>query len=174
MEAVLNNTTRQKHKVSIKDAKEIMYWVWLLEEKISNNPENMKDGIYLELMDILMNMSAGEFYIELDTIARKPERKKHMPRIKPEAMRKFAKNNPDKAVICPRCDTPLMKRSFAEHLKSNKCKDIHCIVKGTGGCIDDPEETNKKVIEIYEKNEPLPEVELNAENYYHHNLFNGE
>jgi molybdopterin-guanine dinucleotide biosynthesis protein A len=89
-------------------------------------------------------------------------------------MRKFAKNHPDKAVVCPRCDTPLMKRSFAEHLKSNKCKDIHCIVKGTGGCIDDPQATNEKVIEIYEKNEPLPEVELNADNYYHHNLFNGE
>jgi hypothetical protein len=76
MEGLVNNRNTQKHKVSIRDAKELMYWVWMLEDKISNNPENMKDGIYLELMDILMNMSSGEFYVELDTIASKPERKK--------------------------------------------------------------------------------------------------
>jgi len=179
MEGLANQiagTTSQriKHKVTIKDAHELMYYVWKIQDMVFSAAEDLKDDFYKDILDTLMEMSCGDFYIELDTIARKASRKDMKPRMKMDEMRRYAKNNPDKCVICERCDTPLMKRSYAEHLRSKKCKDIHCLVKGTGGEIADPLDINDKVIEIYEKNEPLPEVELNAENYYYHNMFDNE
>jgi hypothetical protein len=163
MEAI---NDKKKQRVSIRDAKEIMEYIWDLENTISNSSEDMKDGVYIQLMDILMAMSCGEFYIELDELARKPTPKARKSRIRPENMRKYVRDNPEKACLCPRCDTPLMKKSLAAHLKSGKCKDTAYLVEGAGGCIKCPEELNNKVINHYDIQTPLVEVELSSENYF--------
>ena len=169
MEAINNN--KKKQRVSIREAKEIMEYIWDLEYTISNNPEDIKDGVYLQLMNILMAMSSGEFYIELDELARKPTQKARKSRIKPENMRKYVRDNPEKACLCPRCDTPLMNKSLAVHINSGKCKDTAYLVKGSGGCIKCPEDINNKVINHYDNNTELEEVELRSENYFWNSMF---
>mgnify|MGYP007073201570 FL=1 len=61
---------RVKSKVNIRDAKEIMEHIWNIESIVSENSDNMKECVYLDLMNSLMNMAMGEFYMELDTTAR--------------------------------------------------------------------------------------------------------
>ena len=89
-------------------------------------------------------------------------------------MRKYVRDNPHKACLCPRCDTPLMKKSLAQHLRSGKCKDTAYLVKGTGGCIECPEDVNNKVITHYDNETELEEVELSPENYFWANMFNSD
>jgi len=171
MEAI-NNNNKKKQRVSIRDAKELMEYIWELENIITNNSVNMKEGLYIKLMDTLMEMSCGEFYIELSELARKPTPKTRKPKIPPSAMRKFVRDNPEIACLCPRCDTPLMKKSLATHLKSSKCKDTAYLVEGAGGCIKCPEELNNTVINHYDIQTPLAEVELTSENYFWTSMFN--
>lgn len=161
---------RVKSKVNIRDAKEIMEHIWNIESIVSENSDNMKECVYLDLMNSLMNMAMGEFYMELDTTARKTLKKQYT-RIKAENMRRFAIQHPDKACICDRCDTPLMKKSLAKHLKSKECKDKAYLIMASGGSIGNKNTLNEKVVEKYEEDAPLPEVELTAENYFIPNMF---
>jgi len=173
MEAI-NNSDKKKQRVSIKDAKEIMDYIHDIQGILFDRQEEFGSGVYLELMDKLMEMSGGEFYMELEELASKPLRAEARPRIRPENMRKYVRDNPHKACLCPRCDTPLMKKSLATHLRSGKCKDTAYLVKGTGGCIECPEDVNNKVITHYDNETELEEVELSPENYFWANMFNSD
>ena len=172
-----NNNNERRHraksKVNIRDAKEIMEHIWNIEDIVSNHPDDMTDDVYLELMAALMGMAMGEFYIELDTTARKTLKKEYN-RFKTEDKRRFAIQNPDKACICDRCDTPLMKKSLAKHIKSKDCKDKAYLIMASGGAIGDKNVLNEKVVKNYEEDVPLPEVELTDENYFCVNMFNSD
>lgn len=174
MEAIINQTQqteKKKQKVSIREAKELMEYIYKIQEIVFDRSEEMSDGVYLDLSNALLEMSGGEFYMELDELAGKKIRSEYS-RIKPEDMRKYVRDNPHKAVLCPRCDTPLMKKSLAAHLRSKKCKDNAYLVKGTGGCIECPDEVNENIIKHYEEGTELADVELNAENYFWANMAN--
>ena len=165
---------RVKSRVNIRDAQEIMEYIWKIQDIVFENNEKMEDGVYMTLMDTLMEMSGGEFYIELDETARKAKRAS-FTRVKAENMRKYVKQNPDKGCLCPRCDTPLMKASLAKHLKSKECKDKAYTIIASGGAVGNEETLNQKVIEEYENGTELPEVELTKENYYWTgNMFNSD
>lgn len=154
-----------KSKVNIRDAQEIMEYIWRLQEIVFEKGDRMEDGVYTELMDTLLEMSGGEFYIELDTIARKTPKAEYT-RIKAEDMRRYVKQHPDKGVICDRCDTPLMKQSLAKHLQSRECKDKAYTIIASGGVVGNKEILNEKILDEYENQTELPEVELTKENYY--------
>ena len=164
---------RAKSKVNIRDAKEIMEHIWNIEDIVSNHPDDMTDSVYLELMAALMGMAMGEFYMVLDTTARK-DKKSDYQRIKRSDMRRFVIQNPDRGCICDRCDTPLMKKSLAKHIKSKDCKDKAYLIMASGGAIGDKNVLNEKVVKNYEEDVPLPEVVLTAENYFIPNMFNSD
>jgi hypothetical protein len=171
MEAIINQPEKKKQRVSIKDAKEIMDYIHDIQGILFERQEEFGSGVYLELMDKLLEMSGGEFYMELEELAARPLPRERRVRIRPDNMRKYVRDNPHKACLCPRCDTPLMKKSLAAHLKCGKCKDTAYLVKGTGGVIEDPEDINNKVITHYDNNTELEEVELTGENYFWANMF---
>ena len=64
-----------------------------------------------------------------------------------------------------------MKKSLAKHLKSKECKDKAYLIMASGGSIGNKNTLNEKVVEKYEEDAPLPEVELTAENYFIPNMF---
>ena len=59
-----------------------------------------------------------------------------------------------------------MKKSLATHLDSQDCKDKAYLIKATKDSETPVAETNVKIVEMYDNNEPLVEVELTAENYF--------
>ena len=175
MEAIANQSAdKKKQRVTIREAKELMEYIWKLQDIVFENGTEMSDGVYHQLMDALLEMTGGEFYMELDEIARKPLPAERRVRIRPENMRKYVKNNPHKACLCPRCDAPLMKKSLAGHLRSGKCKDTAYLVKGVGGTIDNPEDINDNVIQHYDNNTELAEVELGPEHQFWANMFDSD
>ena len=130
MNALLNQTPpKKKHKVSIKDAK--------------------------DLMDPLHDLMADIF----DLKDRMEERIK-------KDNRKMVIQFPDLYCNCQRCNTPIMKKSLATHLDSQDCKDKAYLIKATKDSETPVAETNVKIVEMYDNNEPLVEVELTAENYF--------
>tara|TARA_R110002049_G_scaffold233454_1_gene406763 strand:- start:14 stop:565 length:552 start_codon:yes stop_codon:yes gene_type:complete len=164
----LNITNKAKHRVPIKDAKELMTPIHGIMDLIFDRRTEMSDGLYVALCDKIKVMTEGEFYIELKEIAAKPSRKP-MERVK-KNNRKMVIQHPDKYVCCDRCNEPLLKKSLANHLKSQSCKDKAYTVKATKDSDTPDEETNGKIVDMYDNNEPLVDIELTAENYFWANM----
>ena len=165
MNALLNQTpAKKKHKVSIKDAKDLMDPLHDLMADIFDLKDRMNDIAFLKLSNKVAEIAKGEFYIELNEIAGKKPRAEYK-RIKKDN-RKMVIQFPDLYCNCQRCNTPIMKKSLATHLDSQDCKDKAYLIKATKDSETPVAETNVKIVEMYDNNEPLVEVELTAENYF--------
>lgn len=154
----------KKHKVSIKDAKELMIPLHELMDMIFEGADKMENGIYIDLCNKIKDMSEGEFFIELSEIYKKKQRASYQ-RIKVDN-RKMVKQRPDIYMCCPNCNEAIQKRSLATHLKSQICKDKAYTIKATKDLEKPNEETNDKIVELYDTNHQLDPVVLTAENYF--------
>jgi len=125
----------------------------------------MNDGAYVELCDAMMGLYCLEFYVELEIAAGKTPKIGAGERRDSATIRKLAKTRPDLAIICARCNTPLMIRSYEKHLQTKKCKDHYYTLKAGDVCLDS-DTLNEKVIEKYDNDEALPEVETGPEHHF--------
>lgn len=158
-------TTKTKKSFTITDAQELVGYIHHFQDVLDNHAPNMNDGAYLELCDTLMGLYCLEFYVELEIAAGKTPKIGAGARQDDAVKRKLAITRPDLAIVCDRCNTPLMIRSYERHLKTKKCRDGYYKLKAGGVCL--PCDTlNEKVIEKYDNDEALPEVETGPEHHF--------
>jgi len=156
-------TTRKY--VNVADAKEIVEFIHHFQNLLDENTDKMNEGLYIELCDALVNLYCNEFYVDLEIMSGGTSRAGAGKRQPLDAIRRLARERPDKAIVCPRCNTPLMIRSFEKHLRTTKCKDFYYALN-SGGVVLDADSLNELIIEKYETNENLPEVEVLPEHQF--------
>ncbi len=158
-------SVKTKKSFNITDAQEIVGYIHHIQDVLDKHTPNMSEGAYLELCDTMMGLYCLEFYVELEIAAGKTAKVGAGQRKDTAVIRKLAKSRPDLAIICARCNTPLMIRSYEKHLQTKKCRDHYYTLKAGGVC--EPCDTlNDKVIENYDNDEPLPEIEILPEHQF--------
>jgi hypothetical protein len=158
-------TVKTKKSFNITDAQEIVGYIHHIQDVLDKNTPNMTDGAYLELCDTLVGLYCLDFYLELEMAAGKTAKVGAGARQDTAVIRKLAKSRPDLAIICARCNTPLMIRSYEAHLQTKKCKD-HYYTLSAGGVCEPCDTLNDKVIEKYDNDEALPVIETGPEHQF--------
>ena len=153
MEANTANTTAMT-RFNVKEAQELMGYIYKLQDIVFENGEKMAENVYIDLMDNLMEMSSGQFYLRIEAQSKKASRNRSGTRL--VATRNMVQQNPDRFCCCPLCDRPLAKKSMRSHLKSDVCKDNHYHRKAAQEVLANIEdsEINDIMVEFYANNEP--------------------
>jgi hypothetical protein len=159
-------TVTTKKSFNITDAQEIVGYIHHFQDVLDKHAPNMNDGAYLELCDTMMGLYCLDFYVELEIAAGKTPKIGAGVRRDAAVIRKLAITRPDLAIICGRCNTALMIKSYEKHLKSKKCRDHYYTLKAGDVC--EPCDTlNEKVIAHYDNDLELPDIEILPEHQFH-------
>lgn len=134
--------------------KELMVPLHDLMNTIFENGDKMDDALYKQLLEGVANLSKVPFYVVLEETSKK----KAINRRKVEKVdnRKMIRMYPDKYVECARCGVVLKTKSLKAHLGSDVCKDTFYSKKASL-ISKKMKDNNDKIVELYDKNDPLPE-----------------